>query len=175
MAKPLVRLTKNNTPFVFDDNCTEAFEELKDRLTSSLILRHYDPDLESILETDASDGVVAGVLSQLHLDGEWYPVAFFSKTMAPAECNYEVHDKEMLAIVRSLSQWRAELGSIDSRIKIYTDHKALEYFMTTKQLTGRQARWAEILSQFFFTIMYRPGRQNSKADALTRREQDVEL
>jgi len=174
VAKPLVRLTKNNTPFVFDDNCTEAFEELKDRLTSSPILRHYDPDLESILETDASDGVVAGVLSQLHLDGEWYPMAFFSKTMAPAECNYKVHDKEMLAIVRSLSQWRAELGSTDSRIKIYTDHKALEYFMTTKQLTGRQARWAEILSQFFFTIMYRPGRQNSKANALTRREQDVE-
>ena len=63
-------------------------------------------------------------------------MAFFSKIMAPAECNYEVHDKEMLAIVQSLSQWRAELGSIDSRIKIYTDHKALEYFMTTKQLTG---------------------------------------
>ena len=56
--------------------------------------------------------------------------------MAPAECNYEVHDKEMLAIVQSLSQWRAELGSTDSRIKIYTDHKALEYFITTKQLTG---------------------------------------
>ena len=70
VAKPLVRLTKNNTPFVFNDNCTEAFKELKDRLTSSLILRHYDPDLKSILETDASDGVVAGVLSQLHLDGE---------------------------------------------------------------------------------------------------------
>jgi len=73
-----------------------------------------------------------------------------------------------------LSQWRAELGSIDSWIKIYTDYKALEYFMTIKQLTGRQARWAKILSQFFFTIIYCPSRQNSKANALTRREQDVE-
>jgi hypothetical protein len=137
------------------------------------ILRHYNPNLESRMETDASDGVVAGVLSQLHPDGEWYPVAFFSKTMAPAECNYEIHDKEMLAIIRSLSQWRAELQGTGSRIQIYTDHKALEYFMTTKQLTSRQARWAEILSQFFFTIMYRPGKQNDQADALTRREQDV--
>lgn len=173
VAKPLVRLTRKDTPFVFDDSCMEAFEEIKDRLISSPILRHYNPDLESMLETDASDGVVAGILSQLHPDGEWYPVAFFSKTMDPAECNYEVHDKEMLAIIRSLSQWRAELEGTNSRIKIYTDHKALEYFMTTKQLTGRQARWAEILSQFFFTIMYRSGKQNSKADALTRREQDV--
>jgi hypothetical protein len=93
--------------------------------------------------------------------------------MAPAECNYEIHDKEMLAIVRSLSQWRAELQGAQSRIKIYTDHKALEYFMSTKQLTSRQAHWAEILSQFFFTIIYTPGKTNQKADSLTRRDQDV--
>src|SRR5208282_4967836 len=173
IAKPLTRLTRISTPFVFNQSCQDAFEELKGRLIAAPILRHYDPDLESRIETDASDGVVAGVLSQLHPDGEWYPVAYFSKTMAPAECNYEIHDKEMLAIIRSLSQWRAELQGASSRIQIYTDHQALEYFMTTKQLTSRQARWAEILSQFFFTIMYRPGRQNAQADALTRREQDV--
>ena len=132
MAKPLVQLTKNNTPFIFDNNYIEAFEELKDRLTSSLILRHYDLDLKLILETDASDGVVVGVLLQLHLDGEWYPIAFFSKTIALAECNYKVHDKEMLAIIRLLSQWRVELRSIDSWIKIYTNYKALKYFITIK-------------------------------------------
>jgi hypothetical protein len=173
IARPLIHLTRQNIPFIFDLDCSKAFQELKERLLSAPILRHYDPELETMLETDASDGVVASVLSQLHPGGEWHPVAFFSKTMAPAECNYEIHDKEMLAIIRSLSQWRAELQSIGSKIKIYTDHKALEYFMTTKQLTSRQARWAEILSQFFFTIMYRPGKQNEKADALSRREQDV--
>lgn len=174
IARPLTRLTRQDIPFIFDSDCSEAFQELKERLLSAPILRHYDPELETILETDASDGVVAGILSQLHPDDEWHPVAFFSKTMAPAECNYEIHDKEMLAIIRSLSQWRAELQSAPSKVKIYTDHKALEYFMTTKQLTSRQARWAEILSQFFFTIMYRPGKQNEKADALSRQEQDVE-
>ena len=70
MAKPLIQLIKNNTPFVFDNNYTEAFKELKDRLTFSLILRHYNPDLKLILETDASNRVVAGVLLQLYLDGE---------------------------------------------------------------------------------------------------------
>lgn len=173
IAKPLTHLTRKDVPFVFDEKCQEAFEELKRRLVSAPLLAHYDPDKESMLETDASDGVVAAVLSQLHPDGEWHPVAYFSKTMAPAELNYEVHDKEMLAIIRSLSQWRAELQGSPSRVKICTDHRALEYFMTTKQLTSRQARWAELLSQFFFTIMYRPGKQNSLADALSRREQDV--
>ena len=80
------------------------------------VLRHYDPNLESRIETDASNGVVAGVLSQLHSDGEWHSVAYFSKTMAPAECNYEIHDKEMLAIIRSLSQWRAELQGAGSKV-----------------------------------------------------------
>ena len=90
-----------------------------------------------MIETDVSDSVIAGVLSQQHADGEWYPVAYFSKTMALAECNYRIHDKEMLAIVRSLDQWRPELQGTAKRIQIFTDHKALEYFMTTKQLTGR--------------------------------------
>src|SRR6266536_3361180 len=128
-----------------------------------------------MIETDVSDRVIAGVLSQLHPDGEWYPVAYFSKTMALAEYNYGIHDKEMLAIVRSLDQWRPELQSTAKRIQIFTDHKALEYFMTTKQLTGRQARWAEALSEYHFIIMYRSGKENAKADALTRRDDEVEL
>jgi hypothetical protein len=70
IAKPLVRLTKTGVPFKFDRDCWEAFEELKSRLTSSSILRHYDPELQSMVETDASDGVIAGILSQLHPDGE---------------------------------------------------------------------------------------------------------
>jgi Reverse transcriptase (RNA-dependent DNA polymerase)/RNase H-like domain found in reverse transcriptase/Retroviral aspartyl protease len=109
IAKPLIQLTKTDVPFVFDKLCWEAFEELKLRLTSAPVLHHYSPEYESMIETDASDGVIAGVLSQLHPDKEWYPVAYFSKTMAPAECNYEIHDKEMLAIVRSLAEWRPEL------------------------------------------------------------------
>jgi hypothetical protein len=120
-----------------------------------------------MLETDASDGIVAAVLSQLHPDGEWYPVGYFSKTMAPAEMNYPIHDKEMLAIVRALGQWRAELSGTSKAIKVLTDHRSLEYFMSSKILNSRQARWAEILADFFFVITYRLGRQNARADALT--------
>ncbi len=82
-----------------------------------------------MLELDASDGVVAEVFSQLDpIDGQWHPIAYFSKTMTPAECNYEIHDKEMLAIIRALEEWRAELEGLEKEIQILTDHKALEYF-----------------------------------------------
>jgi hypothetical protein len=173
IAKPLVRLTKKDSDFLFTDDCLGAFEELKQCLVTAPVLSHYDPEKETMLETDASDGVLAGVLSQQEDKGDWHPVSFFSKTMAPAELNYEIHDKEMLAIVRSLSHWRAELQGSPNRLQILTDHKALEYFMTTKQLTSRQARWSELLSQFFFHITYRPGKANELADTLSRREQDT--
>ena len=70
--------------------------------------------------------------------------------MAPAECNYAIHDKEMLAIIRSLQEYRAELEGLQKseRFEILTDHRALEYFMTTKVLNFRQASWAEKLSRF---------------------------
>jgi len=70
MAKPLIQLTQKGTPFIFSNDYIEAFRELKDRLISSLILYHYNPDLKLILEIDAFNKVIAGVLLQLHLDGE---------------------------------------------------------------------------------------------------------
>ena len=99
--------------------------------------------------------------------------AYFSKTIALAEYNYEIYDKEILAVVKSLDQWRPELQGIVNQIQIYTDHKALEYFMTTKQLTIHQARQAEALSEYYFMIMYQPGKQNTKADTLTQRDDET--
>ena len=104
IARPLNQLTKREVPFVWNDKCQEAFEELKRRLTNAPVLYHYQPELETRLETDASDGVVAGVLTQRH-GKDWHPVAFYSKSMSDAERNYEIHDKEMLAIIRALQEW----------------------------------------------------------------------
>ena len=172
IARPLTQLTRKDTPFIFNQACYIAFEELKKRLTSSPILGHYDPEHESMFETDASDKVVAGVLSQRGRDQLWHPIAYFSKSMALVECNYEIHDKELLAIIRALEQWRAKLEGLHPKVQVYTDHRALKYFMTKRQLTARQARWAKMLSRFDFRIMFRPGKQNVKADALTRRKED---
>jgi RNase H-like domain found in reverse transcriptase/Reverse transcriptase (RNA-dependent DNA polymerase)/Integrase zinc binding domain/Integrase core domain/Chromo (CHRromatin Organisation MOdifier) domain len=172
IARPLNRLTHKDTSWNFDENCQQAFQALKNALVSAPILTHFTPGRATRLETDASDGVVGGVLTQRAEDNLWHPVAFFSKTMAPAEMNYPIHDKEMLAIIRALEQWRPELQGV-GQFDIYTDHRALEYFMTTKKLSARQANWAEYLSQFQFLIRFRPGRKNELADALTRKDEDL--
>ena len=114
-----------------------------------------------------SDSVVAGVLYQQQSDREWHPVAYYSEMMVDAELNYPIHDKKMLAIVSSFQHWWVHLEGTSEMVQVMSDHKALEYFMTTKALTARQARWAENLSQFNFQIMYKPGVTN-RADALTR-------
>ena len=104
IAAPLVRLTAKDTPFHFDDACRHAWDSLRQALLSTPVLKHYDPYKETRLETDSSDGVVAGVLSQKHEDGLFHPVGYFSKTMGDAELNYPIHDKELLAIFRSFQQ-----------------------------------------------------------------------
>jgi RNase H-like domain found in reverse transcriptase len=87
------------------------------------------------------------------VDGLWRPCAFYSKKNNPAECNYEIYDKEMLAIVRCLEEWEPDLRSLE-HFEVRTDHKNLEYFMTARQLTERQMRWSLILSKFNFYITY---------------------
>ena len=83
MAKPFIQLTQKDTPFGFNNNYTETFKELKNWFISSLILYHYNPDLELILKIDAFNRVIVGILLQLYLDGEWYPITFFLKNNGP--------------------------------------------------------------------------------------------
>ena len=173
IAAPLTAMSKKITPFVWTEECAKAFKILKDVFSSDTILIHFDPDKESIVETDSSDYVSAGVLSQYEVEGVLKPVAFFSKRLSPAECNYEIYDKELLAIIRAFEEWRPELQGAAHPVKVITDHKNLEYFTTTKQLSRRQARWAEFLSRFDFKIGYRPGKQGEKPDSLTRRSGDL--
>jgi RNase H-like domain found in reverse transcriptase len=111
-----------------------------------------------MVETDSSDCVPAGVLSQYGDNGILHPVTYFSKKHSITECNYEIYDKELLVIIRCFKEWRPELEGTLSPIKVITDHRNLEYFTTTKLLNRRQARWSEFLSRFNFRIVYRPGK-----------------
>ena len=137
------------------------------------MLAHFDPNKKILVETDASDYVSAGILSQRDKEGVLYLVAFFSKKHSPAECNYEIYDKELIAIVRCFEEWHAELEGSPYMIEVLSDHKNLEYFMSTKLLSRRQARWSEFLSRFNFRIVYRMGKSSGKLDALTRRLKDL--
>jgi hypothetical protein len=173
VVSPMVALTRKGVPFQWNGDCKKAFELLKTAFTSAPILHHFDADREILVETDASDYVSAGILSQRDDDGVLHPVAYFSKKHSPAECNYEIYDKELLAIIRCFEEWRPELESSALPIQVLSDHKNLEYFMSTKLLNRRQARWSEFLSRFSFRIVYRPGKAGGKPDALTRRSGDL--
>ncbi|EJD32555.1 DNA/RNA polymerase, partial [Auricularia subglabra TFB-10046 SS5] len=164
---PLTRLTRKDAPWNFDFKCVHSFETLKKAFTCAPVLHHYDPALPRIVETDASDYVVASIFSHLLPDGTVHPVAFHSRTLTPTELNYDTHDKELLAIFESFQLWRHYLEGAETPIDVVTDHKNLEYFSTTKMLTRRQARWSEFLSQFNLLIRFRPGRLGGKPDALT--------
>lgn len=174
IAMPLTALTKKGVPFSWAPQCEEAFKALKAMLISAPILAQWDPERKTVLEADSSGYAVGGALSQYDDEGFLRPVAFFSKKNSPAESNYPIHDKELLAIIRCLEQWDPELRSTPS-FDIITDHKNLEYFRKKRQLSERQVRWAEILARYNFTLKYRPGKEAPVPDALSRREQDMPL
>jgi len=121
------------------------------------------------MEVDASDYATGGVLSMECEDGLWRPVAFLSKSLNETKQNYEIHDKEMLAIIRGLEAWRHLLEGAQYKFEIWTDHKNLEYFMKAQKLNQRQARWALYLSRFDFILKHVTGSKMGKADGLSRR------
>jgi len=169
MAKPLHNLTRKDSVWKWDDACQKAFDELKNAVTSSPILIFPDENKSYKIEADSSDYATGAVLSQEGNDGKWHPIAFLSKSLSPVERNYDVHDKELLAIIRSLEEWRHYLEGARHKFDIWTDHRNLQYFRTARNLNRRQARWSLYLSRFYFDLFHRPGRISGKPDALSRR------
>jgi len=168
ICKLLVQLSKKDQPFVWSNGCARSFEALKRAITTAPILRHFDPERQAILETDASDYIIGGIISQYDDEGILHPVAFYNKNLIPAECNYYIYDKELLAIIRCFEHWRPELEHIKLPIQVFTDYQALKTFMEAKQLSRRQARYLDFLTEFNFQMIFRSNKRNLKADALTR-------
>jgi len=142
---------------------------LKKKFTQELVLAAPDLDKKMRVKVDASDYTTGGVLSMEGEDGKWRLVAFFSKFLNEIERNYKIHDKEMLAIIRELENWRHLLKGVQFKFEIWTDLKNLEYFMKVQKLNQRQARWTLYLSRFDFTLKHVPGMRMGKADRLSRR------
>ena len=170
IVRPLTNLTQKDTPFQWSPPQEAAFQQLKSAFQSAPVLAHFDPDHQIIIETDASDFAIGTILSQLQpADNDIHPIAFHSRTMAPAERNYDIYDKELLAIVESFQHWRHYLEGARHRIEVFSDHENLQYFLEKRHLNRRQARWAEFLGPFDFHVNHRAGRLAQKVDVLTRR------
>ncbi|KAI2659133.1 Transposon Tf2-9 polyprotein [Labeo rohita] len=170
VAAPLTAMVKKGeTRLTWSPDALSAFHELRRRFTTAPVLRHPDPQLPFLVEVDASSTGVGAVLSQKQGEPpKTFPCAFFSHKLSPAEKNYDVGNRELLAIKLALEEWRHWLEGACNPFVILTDHKNLEYLRSAKVLNHRQARWALFFTRFDFTINYRPGSQNLKADALSR-------
>ncbi|KAI0991680.1 hypothetical protein K3495_g16507, partial [Podosphaera aphanis] len=129
----------------------------------------FDPEAETILEADSSGYAIGGVVSQMDEKRRLRPVGFFSRKLTAAESNYEIHDKELLAILSTIKHFRGELRSVSTSFLVLSDHRNLRYFMSTRQLSERQVRWAEELSNYNFEIKFRPGIESTKPDLLSRK------
>ena len=100
-------------------------------------------------------------------------MAYRSKTMQPAECNYDIHDKELLAIIQAFMEWKRYTRGSSKPIRVLTDHKNFVTFLSTKEQSERQARWRQFLTQYNFKIEYQPRKECGKPDTLTRRAGDL--
>ncbi|KAK3538562.1 hypothetical protein QTP86_006724 [Hemibagrus guttatus] len=170
VTSPLTNLLRNKPKtLVWTPAATHAFQTLKQAFTTAPLLVHPDPELPFIVEVDASTTGVGAVLSQQQGNPrKLHPCAFFSRKLNPAEVNYDIGNRELLAVKLALEEWRHWLEGAKHPFTVLTDHKNLEYLRAAKRLNPRQARWALFFTRFKFTISYRPGSKNVKADALSR-------
>ncbi|KAI3367960.1 hypothetical protein L3Q82_026230, partial [Scortum barcoo] len=150
-AAPLTALTSPSRPFVWSEEAEKAFNRLRTLFTTAPVLVQPDPAQQFVVEVDASDIGVGAVLSQRRgSDGRLHPCAFFSRRLSPAEANYDVGNRELLAVKMALEEWRHWLEGSTQPFVVWTDHKNLAYIQTAKRLNSRQARWALFFSRFDF-------------------------
>jgi RNase H-like domain found in reverse transcriptase len=136
-AKPLFELMKKDQKWSWGEEQQQAFDEIKDRVTSSPILRFADDSKLFRIEADSSDFATGAVLSQQSDDDlKWHLIAFYSKSLNAVKRNYDIHDKEMLAVMRSLEEWRHFLKGAQRKVEIWMDHKNLHDCEETELQAG---------------------------------------
>lgn len=168
IAAPLTELLKKGTLFCWNASHQDAFDNLKNAISSAPVLIPPHPDKPFVVITDASAFAVGAVLCQ-DIGNGLQPVEFESYKLQGAEKNYAAHELELLAIRHALRTWKHHLQGHPLKFKVITDHASLRYLPTQPSLSRRQARWMEELAEFNFDIEYQPGKTNVVADALSRR------
>ncbi|QRW17965.1 Retrotransposable element Tf2 protein [Rhizoctonia solani] len=174
VARPLHNLTKKDSPWSMGQSGGPSFpgtEVSGHQGTSTCPLQ---PRTTYFLETDASGVAMGAVLSQRGPDNQLHPIAYMSKSFSGAKANYNTHDKELLAVIKALEEWRIFLEAMDRPVQVFTDHRNLEYWMQAQTFNRRHAQWQIFLSDFNFDIHYCPGKQSGKLDTLSRRSDYID-
>ena len=172
LAQPLHRLTRKDISFEWDSVCQNAFELLKQKLIEAPVLAYPSFDKDFTLETDASTLGLGAILSQVQTDGRLHPVAYASRALSPQEANYSITELETLAVVWAITYFHTYLYG--HSVTVYTDHTAVKAVLETPNPSAKHARWwtrvygAGVKNVI---IVYRSGRTNLPADALSRSPQ----
>jgi len=148
----LTHFIRKDVLFVWSQKCQIAFNTFKKVFTFKIILCHYNSDHKIVIEINASNYVFKDILFQYNENKILYSVAYFSKKHNSIECNYEIYNKELMIIVCAFKKWWSELENFIYSVEMITNHKNLEYFMSTKQLSHCQAHWSEFLSRFVISV-----------------------
>ena len=165
ITQPLTNLTRKGVSWLWNSPCEDAVTKLINAITTAPVLRHFDPSRETHLFTDASLFAIGGWLAQTYTDGR-HPVVYWSRKLLPAEQNYPVHERELLALVEMVDRFGHLLRGV--AFTAWTDHRALKWIQTQPNLSYRQARWVLALQEFEFKVEYLPGKFNNVADYLSR-------
>ena len=173
IAISLTRFIRKDVLFVWFQKCQIAFNILKKVFTFKIILRHYNSNHKIVIEINVSNYVFKDILFQYDENEIFHSVAYFSKKHNSVECNYEIYNKKLMIIVYAFEKWWSELEDFIYSVKMITNHKNLEYFMSIKQLNHHQACWSEFLSRFNYCIAYHFNKINDKLNVLTRRSEDL--
>lgn len=163
---PLTQLTSSEVPFLWSQAADTAFNRLKCLFTSVPVLTHPDPALQFVVEVDASNTGI-GAVQRSPPDNRLHPSAFFSRRLTLAERNYDVGNRELLAVVLALQEWRHWLEGSTHPFVVWADHKNLSCLLSARRLNSRQDHWALFLGRFQFTLTYCPGSRNIKPDDLS--------
>jgi hypothetical protein len=174
IARPLINLTKKNEKFHWEDDQRVAFERLKLIMCQHPVLRQPDYTKPFFVSTDASSYGLGGVLFQ---EGPLNPktkkpthnpVAYYSATFTPTERNYDIYERELLAVIKTLKNWRPHLAATLTPVTILTDHANLQYWKVPRKINRRVARWMSDLQDYNLTIKHVPGKTHAAADMLSR-------
>ncbi|UYV75185.1 hypothetical protein LAZ67_12002787 [Cordylochernes scorpioides] len=166
LRHPLNQLLKKNAKWLWSPNCQQAFDKLKQHLATQPVLHLFQEGLPCQVYCDASTQGIAGVLKQVHPDGNIYPVQYYSRALRSYERNYTISELECLAIVECVDKFRVYL--LGTRFVIYSDHHALQWLKTIKDPTGRLFRWSLRLSAYDYEVKYLKGSRQYEADLLSR-------
>ena len=167
IAQPLINLTKKNVPWTWDTPHNKAFSTLKSLFLSQPTLQLPNPSRPFALATDASKFASGAILLQTDSNGDWHPCSYLSQLFSPAERNYDIYDRELLAIIRALKTWCHYLHGSPFPVRVFTDHKNLTFFRSPQHLNRRQARWLLDLTDFDLQLTHIPGSQLAGPDALS--------